>query len=112
MYEKRRHTLAPFHVFVKRILRNIAIGISIILISLIIGISGYSYFEGLGLIDSFENAAMILSGMGQVYALKTTGGKIFASLYALFSGIIFLVTMAIIMTPVFHRFMHKFYMKE
>lgn len=74
--------------------------------------SGYSYFENMDLVDAYENAAMILSGMGPVDTITTVAGKIFAGTYALFSGIIFLVVIAIVMAPVFHRFFHWFLIKD
>jgi hypothetical protein len=64
------------------------------------------------LVDAYENAAMILSGMGPAEPLKTDGGKIFAGTYALFSGIIFLIVIAIFIAPLFHRFFHKFLIKD
>jgi hypothetical protein len=112
MYEKEHHLLAPRAVFLKRFVFNFIIGIFIILCSLALGMSGYIYFEKMSLVDAYENAAMILSGMGPVDAVKTVGGKLFAGTYALFSGIIFLVVIAIIFAPIFHRFLHGFLIKE
>lgn len=73
---------------------------------------GYSYYEEMNWVDAYENAAMILSGMGPVSTLKTDAGKIFAGSYALFSGIVFLVIIAVIIAPIVHRFLHKFLVKE
>jgi hypothetical protein len=112
MYEKRHHPIAPFPVFVKRIFSNLGFGFGIILFSLGIGMAGYSYFEGLSFVDSYLNAAMILSGMGEIDQIKTVGGKFFAGSYALFSGVVFLVVIAIILAPVFHRFFHKFLIQD
>ncbi len=91
---------------------NFLIGAGIIVISLLIGIWGYHYFEGLPYVDAYADAAMILSGMGPLHDLKTDAGKIFAGTYALFSGIIFLVVIAIIFAPIFHRFFHKFHIQD
>ncbi|MGZ3633159.1 MAG: hypothetical protein ACXWM7_02375 [Parachlamydiaceae bacterium] len=93
--------------FISRILRNFALGSSLILGSLLLGMIGYHYFENMSWIDAYVNASMILSGMGPVSELKTTGGKIFAGTYALFSGIFFLISIAIVVAPLFHRFFHK-----
>ena len=82
----------------------------IVLISLGVGILGYHIFEGLNFIDSLLNASMILGGMGPVNEVKTDAGKIFASFYALFSGIVFLVIAGVIFAPIFHRFLHKFHL--
>jgi hypothetical protein len=86
--------------------------LSIIAVSLGLGMLGYSYFEGMDGINAFENAAMILSGMGPVDTIVTDCGKIFAGMYALFSGVIFLVVIAIVIAPVFHRFFHQFLIKD
>lgn len=110
MYERHKEPLAPKHVFVKRLIRSFFFGIGVICLSLFIGIYGYHYFEEMSWLDAYLNASMILSGMGPVDPLKTTAGKAFAGLYALFSGIIFLVIIAIIFAPLFHRFFHKLHL--
>ncbi len=104
--------LPSVKVFVSRIIRNLLIGIAIIAFSLGLGMIGYSYFEKMNSIDAFVNASMILSGMGPVSTLQTNGGKIFAGFYALFSGIVFLVVIAIIIAPLFHRFLHRLLLKD
>lgn len=112
MIEGKHSSLPPVKVFISRIARNLLIGLTIIAFSLGLGMSGYIYFEKMGLVDAFLNAAMILSGMGPVSTLQTNEGKLFAGFYALFSGIIFLIVIAIIIAPVFHRFLHKFLVKD
>jgi hypothetical protein len=102
----------PRRQFVKKLIRNIFIGWSIILASLLLGMLGYHHLEGMSWVDAYENAAMILSGMGPADPLKTDAGKIFAGTYALFSGILFLVVIAFIFTPVIHRFFHFFHLEE
>lgn len=77
-----------------------------------LGVLGYHFFEDIGWIDSLLNASMILGGMGPVTELKTDAGKIFASFYALFSGIVFLVTVGIIFAPIVHRFLHKLHIDK
>jgi hypothetical protein len=77
-----------------------------------IGVIGYRALEGLPWIDSLLNASMILGGMGPVDRLQTSTGKLFASIYALYSGIVFLVTTGVIMAPVFHRFLHHFHIEN
>jgi hypothetical protein len=79
---------------------------------LFIGILGYHLTENLGWLDSLLNASMILGGMGPVDTLKTSGGKLFASFYALFSGVVFLITMSVVLAPILHRFLHKFHLDE
>lgn len=82
------------------------------LAALVIGILGYRLTEGFSWIDALLNASMILSGMGPANELKTNGGKLFASFYALFSGIVFITTAGIVLAPIVHRFLHKFHIKE
>ena len=112
MYESKHRPLAPVHIFVRRMVRHLVIGFSIIFISLFIGMYGYHYFERMDWVTSYVNAAMILSGMGPVDPLLTEHGKIFAGSYALYSGIVFLVVIAIFIAPLFHRFLHKLMIKD
>lgn len=112
MFESKNQKIAPKHAFVKRLLRNLAIGIFVTFLSLFIGMLGYWHFEKMDWVDAYVNAAMILSGMGPLGELKSEGGKLFAGTYALFSGIIFLVIVGIIFIPVFHRFFHQFHIEE
>lgn len=80
---------------------------NLLLVSLAAGIAGYAYFERLPVLDAFLNTAMLLGGMGPVDVPKTTGGKLFAGLYALYAGLVFIVTAALILTPVMHRALYK-----
>lgn len=109
--KKNPYGLNP-QLFFKRLTRNSFVGFLIILSSLGAGMLGYHHFEKMPWIDAYENAAMILSGMGPVTDIVTKEGKIFAGTYALFSGIVFLVVIAIIFAPVIHRFFHKFHIEE
>ena len=112
MFEKRHEKLAKAKVFAWRLIRNAVVGAFIIALSLGMGMWGYRYYENMSWIDAYENAAMILSGMGPVQELKTSAGKIFAGTYALFSGVIFLFFMAVIFAPIFHRCFHEFHLKD
>ncbi len=100
--------LLPRKLFFKRIARNASIGFFIIAISLGIGMWGYRHFEQMSWVEAYENASMILSGMGPVSELHTEKGKVFAGTYALFSGIVFLVVIAVTFAPIFHRILHKY----
>lgn len=111
MPEKIQQPLVPKHHFLKKALSNAVIAFAIILLSLIGGIFGYRHFEGMSWVDAYVNAAMILSGMGPVGELKTEVGKIFAGTYALYSGIVFLVIIALVMAPVFHKILHQFHVE-
>lgn len=111
MFEHHTEPLATQAEFTRRVLRYGLFSAGIILFSLGIGILGYHYFESLSWLDSLLNASMILGGMGPVNALQTDAGKIFASFYALYSGIILLASVGLLATPVFHRFMHRFHLE-
>lgn len=108
-YEHFRQPVIPRAAFLLRIVWHALIALSIVLVSLGIGIVGYHEFEDLSWIDATVNASMILGGMGPMNQLHTNAGKLFASFYALFSGIIFLVAIAVLLAPVVHRFLHRFH---
>src|SRR5262245_58815827 len=112
MYERRHQRLAPLSVFVKRIFASLGIAVLLIAIVLLIGISGYHWLAGFGWVDSLLEASMILGGMGPVNPLATDGAKIFASLYALFSGLVFIGVMGIVLSPIAHRLLHKFHIEK
>ena len=112
MYENRSKPLLPRRKFYHRLARSATLALALIGGSLIIGMAGYHFFENLGWVDSFANASMILSGMGPLGELKTSGGKIFAGCYALFSGVAFLTSVAVVFAPLFHRVIHKFHLES
>ena len=111
MFESRNEPLLPKSAFLRRQLRYASIAIVIDVGSLVLGIVGYHAFEGLGWIDSLLNASMILGGMGPVNDLHTTAGKLFASFYAIYSGLIFLVVAGVLLAPAIHRFLHQFHLE-
>ncbi len=111
MFEPKSKPLLPRPDYYARLVRSAAIGLAVILTALGVGMLGYHYFENMPWIDAFANAAMILSGMGPLAPLATAGGKLFAGLYALFSGLAFVVVMGIVFAPVVHRFMHRFHLE-
>jgi len=108
MYESRHHAPISRRRFLWRLARHFGAARLLVVVSLLAGMAGYAGFEGLGWRDAFLNAAMLLGGMGPVETPITPGGKIFAGFYALYAGLVFLVSAGIIMTPVFHRLLHKF----
>ena len=112
MYEPRHHPPLPRKRFLRRLAAHGGASLGLIAFSLLIGMAGYAYFEGLGWRDAFLNAAMILGGMGPVATIQTNGGKVFAGLYALYSGLVVLVAAGVIFTPIFHRIVHKFHWME
>jgi hypothetical protein len=109
MFEHRQAQVLPRPRFYVRLARSATIGFIIILIALAIGMVGYHCLEKMPWIDAFANASMILSGMGPLGELKTESGKIFAGIYALFSGLVFISVVGIVFAPVVHRFLHKFH---
>src|SRR5438876_10355332 len=112
MFERRHEKLAPVSVFVKRIVASVGIAFCLIALTLAIGISGYHWIGGFNWIDSLLEASMILGGMGPVNPLATNAAKVFASLYALFSGLVFIGIMGVILTPAVHRLIHKFHLES
>ena len=112
MYEHRSKPLLPRPEFFRRLATSAALGLGVVAVALGIGMVGYHSFEKMGWVDAYVNASMILSGMGPVTDLKTTGGKIFAGSYALFSGLAFVTGIGIIFAPVYHRFLHKFHLED
>lgn len=111
-YEYFGEQLAPRIRFFRRLGANIALALLIIAASLFVGMAGYHWLGGLGWVDAFLNAAMILSGMGPVDALQTDGAKIFAGLYAIYSGLLVVATTALILAPALHRFLHRLRVKD
>lgn len=111
MFEHRKEELLPQKQFIRRVVNYSLLSIGTITVSLLIGILGYHFLEGLSWIDSLVNASMLLGGMGPVNQLHTTAGKIFASFYALFSGMVLLVAVSILIAPIFHRFLHHFHLE-
>ena len=112
MFEHKKTPLLSRSQYVQRIIRNFLWSAVIVFISLLIGMIGYHFIAGLGWIDALLNSSMILTGMGPVDPMPNDASKLFASFYALFSGVAFLTTMTIILAPVVHRFMHKFHLED
>jgi hypothetical protein len=112
MFERKHERLAPVSVFVRRMVASIAVAGLLIAAALFIGVAGYHLIAGLDWVDSLLEASMILGGMGPVSPLATTASKVFASGYALFSGLMFIALMGIVLGPIVHRFLHKFHIDE
>ena len=109
MYESRKLKPLTNGAFGSRLAAHFLVATVTLLFSLGIGIGGYMKFENLPLMDAFLNSAMLLGGMGPVNAPQTEAGKFFAGCYALYAGLVFIVTAALILTPVVHRLLHKFH---
>lgn len=112
LYEHRNKPPIPRAAFVARLVRHAAAALALLLLSLGIGMAGYAYFEHLEWRDAFLNAAMLLGGMGPVNAPVTPAGKIFAGLYALYAGLVFLLVAGVVLAPVLHRILHHFHWEE
>ena len=110
MFESLQQPLASRQIFLRRQATAFGMTLVIVAISLAFGAAGYHYTCGLPWIDATLNAAMILTGMGPVDTIKTTGGKLFATFYALYSGVAFLTMTAVLVAPVIHRAFHRFHM--
>ena len=111
MYERHGQPLLSRRLFVWRVVRSLAAGALIITVSLSVGMLGYHWLENMRWIDAFANAAMILSGMGPLEPLKTDGGKLFAGLYAIYSGLAVILIAGVVFAPVVHRFLHRFHLE-
>lgn len=96
----------------RAIARQALVAFFVLFTSLGLGVLGYHHFEGLGFLDALLNASMILGGMGPVNQINSVGGKLFASFYAIFSGIVFLALIGIMFGPLAHRVLHKFHIDD
>jgi hypothetical protein len=110
-FEHRRQRVISRRRFAYRMLTAIGLWLALAGIGLVIGMAGYAAFEGMSLADAYVNAAMILSGMGPVKELTTTGGKIFAGSYAIFSGLVIVIATGFVLAPVIHRILHRFHVE-
>ncbi len=108
-FETRHQPLLSRRNFFRRLGRSFLVATLLVGLSLLGGMVGYHTLEGLSWIDAFANAAMILSGMGPLNPLQSWGGKLFAGLYALYSGLVVIAVTAILLAPVIHRLLHHFH---
>src|SRR3989304_3316920 len=112
IYEHRTEPLLPHRRFFRRLLRHALLALALLASSLGLGVLGYHFTEGLSWLDALLNASMILSGMGPVAQLHTQAGKLFASIYALFSGAVFLGIAGIVVAPLAHRLLPRLPLAE
>ena len=108
-YEKRHQPVASRAVFYNRHHEECPVGACHRGAFAAVGTAGYAYFEGMLVLDAFANAAMILSGMGPLTPLYTAGGKIFASIYAVVSGLLLFAIAGLMLAPIYHRILHRFH---
>ena len=110
---RRKHTpLAPRAVFFSRLLQSLSLSMALIAISLGIGIAGYHWIAGFSWVDAILNASMILGGMGPVTPLSSDASTLFASAYALFSGLVLVGATGLVLGPILHRMLHSFHLDD
>ena len=112
MFEHKSQPIASRPVFLKRMAASFGMALVLIAGALSIGVCGYRWIANLAWIDALLNASMILGGMGPVDRLDTNAAKLFASAYAIFSGLMFISIMGVVLAPVLHRIIHKFHLDE
>jgi hypothetical protein len=112
VYEHRHTRPLPRPAYYRRLAGHFLVAVAIICGSLLIGMWGYHALEGLTWLDAFTNAAMLLGGEGPLAPPHTPAGKIFAGLYALYSGILFIAVAGLILAPVVHRLLHRFHWEQ
>ena len=110
MYETRKQPLLRPRDFLRRVLGHLAAPCVLLLGSVAIGMAGYMHFESLSALDAFLDTAMLLGGMGPVHIPVTDDGKLFAGIFALYAGIVFIATAALLLGPVAHRVLHRFHL--
>src|SRR5262245_54105735 len=112
MYEHRTARLLPRRLFIQRVVRHGLIVVGLIGVSLLAGMIGYVTLAGMTWVDAFLNTAMLLGGMGEMGDLPNNPAKIFAGLYALYAGLLFVVCASILVAPVAHRLLHKLHVEK
>ena len=111
-FEHISQPVASRHVFLRRWAMSLGLVMALAGVSLLVGVIGYHYFENRAWLDAFDDAAMILSGMGPLHEPRSVGGKLFVGFYALYSGILLLVAMGIMLAPLLHRMLHHLHVPD
>jgi len=112
MFEKKTERILPVHLFARRMAYSALLWLTLMAVALGVGVAGYYWIADLTLVDAIMNASMILTGMGPASKLSSTAAKLFASAYAIFSGLVFISLMGIFLAPVAHRILHRFHMDD
>jgi hypothetical protein len=112
VYEHHSHRLLPWNLFLRRAGRHLLLALALIAGAVAFGTLGYHLLNGLGWIDAFLNASMILSGMGPVDRMESDAAKLFAALYALFSGLVFIGITGLVLAPWLHRLFHLMHIEK
>jgi hypothetical protein len=111
IFEHRSKPLLPRSEFIKRMISFALLSAGFVTFSLLAGMVGYRIFENFSWVDAFVNAAMLMGGMGPVNGLHTDAGKIFAGVYSMYCGLMFIIAVGFLIAPVFHRFLHRFHLE-
>ena len=112
MFESRLQPPLTHARFLRRLGIHALISLGLLVASLAMGMAGYGYFEQLPWRDGFLNAAMLLGGMGPVDSPHSPGGKLFAGCFALYAGLVFVLSVGVVMAPALHRAMHLFHWSQ
>jgi hypothetical protein len=112
MYEHHSEKLLPRRLFLRRLTRHGVIAMTVLAVSLAGGTTGFHWLAGQAWLDAFLNSSMLLGGMGPIGDFGQPAGKIFAALYALYAGIVFLGTFVVLIAPIAHRILHKLHLDE
>jgi len=111
-FERRGQRMVSRGVFLRRLGRNLGMALGIIGVSLVVGMAGFVVFEGKDWVSAYDNAAMILSGMGPFDQAATEAGRLFEGSYALYSGLTVILVTTLVLAPVFHRVLHSFHVED
>ena len=112
MFEHKSQRLISRRQYLARLAHSGEIALAIVVVSLLVGMLGYRFLEGLSWMDAFLNSAMLLGGMGPVNTPVSTGGKLFAGFYALYCGLVVIFIAGVLLMPVAHRLLHKFHIED
>jgi hypothetical protein len=112
MYEHYKQPLLSPREFFIRMLQHGGWALLLLGISLTVGVLGFHFFSNQIWIDALLNSAMLLGGMGPIGDMGPTTGKLFATFFAIYSGLVFIAASGILFTPVFHRVIHKFHLAQ
>lgn len=110
MYETRHSPLISRAQFHRRLIAHLLVALGVLVLSLAIGVAGHMYFDDMGLVSAVVASTTLMSGLGLSILPDSVSGQLFASLYGIFCGYIYVATSGIIIAPLLHRMLHKFHM--
>lgn len=112
MFEPHTAPLVSRGVFLRRLAVHGGYAAALMVVSVVGGVAGFHDLAGQAPLDALLNTTMLLGGMGPVGEIQSDAGKIFASAYALYAGLVFIGITALLLAPVLHRFMHRFHLED